>query len=97
MPAQHGAKITYRCSRKYAKEGGNVNALCQDGKITFDSDDDYTPCFKIGKDYSIYLLSFIIEQIVILRIQLIEYKYDMDKSARTVLSGKGTVEIVLAL
>ena len=46
LPAEHGASINYRCSKKYAKKGGNVNLVCEDGTVTFSG--GTTPCFKIG-------------------------------------------------
>ena len=46
LPAEHGTSIIYRCSPKHAKRGGNVDLVCEDGKITFTS--GATPCFKIG-------------------------------------------------
>ncbi|XP_063692463.1 uncharacterized protein LOC134824487 [Bolinopsis microptera] len=46
LPAEDGASINYRCSKKYAKKGGNVNLVCENGIVTFSGGN--TPCFKIG-------------------------------------------------
>ena len=46
LPAHHGTIISYRCSRKHAKKGGNVNVTCQNGKISFLSQP--APCYKTG-------------------------------------------------
>ena len=47
LPAKSGTKIQYHCSLKYVRKGGNVNAICNDGEITFPSfSDGPTPCFR---------------------------------------------------
>ena len=53
LPATHGTEITYSCSPRHVKIR-NVNAACQDGKISF-SDGKFTPCFKAGTGYNIVI------------------------------------------
>ena len=51
LPAKSGTTIEYYCSLKYVTKGGNVNAICNDGEITFPSfSGGATPCFKPGTD-----------------------------------------------
>ena len=46
LPATSGTTIEYQCSLKYVRKGGNVNAICNDGEITFPSfSGGATPCF----------------------------------------------------
>ena len=51
LPTTHGTTITYRCERKHATRGGEVEATCQNGNIVFkDLPDGKTPCFKTGAE-----------------------------------------------
>ena len=51
LPAKSGTTIEYQCSLKYVRKGGNVDAICNDGEITFPSfSGGATPCFKPGTE-----------------------------------------------
>ena len=36
LPAEHGKRISYKCSRKFVKKGGDVKLICLDGVLTFE-------------------------------------------------------------
>ena len=51
LPAKSGTTIEYHCSLKYVRKVGNVDAICNDGEISFPSySGGATPCFKPGTE-----------------------------------------------
>ena len=46
LPAEHGEEISYKCSRKFVKMGGDVKLLCLDGELSFN--EGSPECTKLG-------------------------------------------------
>ena len=53
LPAEHGEEISYKCSRKFVKIGGDVKLICLDGDLSFN---ERSPeCTKLGTYLSFFL------------------------------------------
>ena len=48
LPAEDGDEVSYTCPRKHVKKVRDAKAFCQNGTITFNSTEVFSPCFKIG-------------------------------------------------
>ena len=51
LPANHGTTVNYRCAKRYTIRGEKVDAVCEDGTVSFSGKP--TPCFPIGRESKI--------------------------------------------